>query len=134
MQHQARHILWHHHEVPLIVYVRMSALVFLYTLVLLVQGYMVEGMFNWIHAYVPCAHKTSYTRTHRIICKLLVNGLWTKCAYKWMGLRTCSVPSANGLLQTEICRFSARTQRELDAPGVLFMHCPLLASGLRKIN
>ncbi len=32
-----------------------------------------------------------------MVHKPLANGLRTKCAYVWMGLRTCAAPSANGL-------------------------------------
>ncbi len=31
-----------------------------------------------------------------MVRKTLANGLWTKCTYVWMGLRTYAVPSAKG--------------------------------------
>ncbi len=70
--------------------------------------------------------KASYTRARQMVCEPLVNGLRTKCAYVWMGLGTYSALSAKWFAhrspRTEICCVFARTQRELDAPGVLSMH------------
>ncbi len=33
---------------------------------------------------------------YQIFSILAITSLWTKCMYVWMGLRTCSAPSANG--------------------------------------
>ncbi len=46
-----------------------------------------------------------------------MNGSRIKYTYMWTGLRTCAVPSMNGL--HTICWFFVQTQRELDAPGIL---------------
>ncbi len=56
----------------------------------------------------------------------------TKCAYVWMGPRTCAVPFAN-CLDTVRCKpkfvvFCANTK------GIGGTGCPVFALGLRKIN
>ncbi len=63
----------------------------------------------------------NFCRTTRIC----VDGTANLCCviHKWFAYR---------LPRIKICRFFARTQRELDAPSCSV--CPLLASGSRKIN
>ncbi len=57
-----------------------------------------------------------------MVCKLLANSSWNKCAYVWMGLRTCAAPSTNDS-HTIRCKLKfvdfLRKHRELEAPGVL---------------
>ncbi len=55
-----------------------------------------------INVYIPhfssqrtCLKPRIHVR--RMVRKPLANGSRTKCAYVWMGLRTCAAPSTNGV-------------------------------------
>ncbi len=116
---------------------RHSAQAYTDDVAIVIQGKYLNTVVNltqrslWV---VDCWCKASYTQTHRMVHEPLANSSRTKCVYVWIRLRTCA-RFAYHSPQTKICWFFARTQRELDAPGILSMHgCPLLALGLRKIN
>ncbi len=67
-----------------------------------------------------------------MVRKQLRNGSQTECAYVWTGLWTCAAPFTNGshTIRHEP-KFVEDWVRRVSFP---FTGCPLLVSGLRKIN
>ncbi len=77
---------------------------------------------SFVKIYLRRFYKALYTRLCRMVRKRFANQMHV-CVVGTANLR-CAVHErfAYRLLRNKICRFFAQTQRELDAPGVLFMH------------